>query len=293
MPSFSGWAGVLSTNFNVIRGVAMRFIYLDEAGISGPEPVTVIAAIIVEADIQRAEVFRNMANIVRSRVLLEHRPTFIFHAKDIFGGGGVFDRKQFSLDNRLEIIAELAKIPKSLNVPICFSYRHRNFGKGQTSDIPKVEIDDYFIALVQVIAYANSYIRLNCPNEVGVVVSENNNELRRRASRVNSFLANREMAAHAPESLRQHLPVTNLVGPVYFAEKHEEPLLQIADTCAFIVRRFVSGQSNGEKLMSALRDGHEQQIDPRAVMNGVFGIWPPIDINGQATKMPPSGMYES
>lgn len=222
----------------------MRFIYLDEAGISGPEPVTTIAAIIVEADVQRAKVFRGMADLVRSRVPPEHWRTFIFHAKDIFGGDKVFNRDRFSRDYRLGVITNLAYLPICLDVPICFTYRHRNFGEGQTPDKPKVETDDYLIALLQTIAYASSYMRLNCPNEVGVVVSENNNEFRRRASRVNSLLANQEMAANAPESLRQYLPITNLAGPVYFAEKHEEPLLQIADACAFILRRFASRHVN-------------------------------------------------
>jgi len=273
--------------------VAVRLIYLDEAGISGPEPVTTIAAIIIEADVQRAEVFRSMANIVHSRVPPEHRRTFVFHAKEIFGGGKIFDRERFNLDYRLGIIAELASLPNRLNVPICFTYRHRNFGEGQTLNKPKVETDDYFIALLQTIVFASSYIRLNCPNEIGVVISENNNEFRRRASRLNSFLANREAAADAPGWLRQHLPVTNLAGPVYFAEKHEEPLLQIADACAFILRRFASRQSHGEKLMSVLQGDHTPQIDPRVVMNGGFGLWPVTDINGRATEMPPGGMYES
>jgi hypothetical protein len=40
-------------------------------------------------------------------------------------------------------------------------------------------------------------------------------------------------------------PVDRIVDTVYFAEKDEAPLLQIADACAFCFRRYLAGQKYG------------------------------------------------
>ena len=48
------------------------------------------------------------------------------------------------------------------------------------------------------------------------------------------------------------MPITHIVGPVHFAKKQEEPHLQIADGCAYAIRRYMSKLSYGQELMQAL-----------------------------------------
>jgi hypothetical protein len=46
--------------------------------------------------------------------------------------------------------------------------------------------------------------------------------------------------------------VSRIRMPIHFVEKHEEPLIQIADACAFGFRRFLSEQDHGGDFAQAI-----------------------------------------
>lgn len=66
-----------------------RDIYLDESGISGHEPIAVVAGVIVDRDLHWLPVQRYIDDLIREYIPEEHRAGFIFHAKLSFGGVGV------------------------------------------------------------------------------------------------------------------------------------------------------------------------------------------------------------
>jgi hypothetical protein len=49
--------------------------------------------------------------------------------------------------------------------------------------------------------------------------------------------------------------ISRIRMPIHFVEKRDEPLLQIADACAFGLRRFLSDQSHGQDFASAIIGG--------------------------------------
>lgn len=105
----------------------MRLVYIDEAGISDPaqEPFLTVVGVILNADNQFAAVENKLRSIVARRIPAEFQDGFVFHAKDLFNGGGkVFSRKAglFTLDQRLSIADELAAIPKKLNIPLAAGF---------------------------------------------------------------------------------------------------------------------------------------------------------------------------
>ena len=78
----------------------MRFIYLDESGISAKERVAVVAGIIVDADKQLKSVEKHVESIIADYVPEKYQEGFSFHATDLFHGGGrtPFDRRYFPIE---------------------------------------------------------------------------------------------------------------------------------------------------------------------------------------------------
>lgn len=93
----------------------VRFIYLDEAGISAHEPVTVVAGIIVHADTEWRLAEQGM-NEVLEAVPERYRDGFIFHATSIWSDPKL--REGWSKDDRLGLLHAMMALPRKLNIPI-------------------------------------------------------------------------------------------------------------------------------------------------------------------------------
>src|SRR5215204_1657970 len=99
----------------------VRLVYVDEAGISNRrhEPFLVVAAAIVDADKKLIALERHFDKLVERHIPEEHRGEFVFHATELFNGGGkVFKRPlpneqnpQWPIERRLKIADDLADIP--------------------------------------------------------------------------------------------------------------------------------------------------------------------------------------
>ena len=73
----------------------MRLIYMDESGISNPEqePWLVVVAVAIDADKKLTPVERPLDSLVRRFIPQQHQESFVFHAKELFNGGGeIFKR---------------------------------------------------------------------------------------------------------------------------------------------------------------------------------------------------------
>jgi len=105
----------------------VRLVSVDEAGISNKaqEPVLVVAAVIVDADKQFVALERQIDNIVARHIPQEHQAGFVFHASQLFNGGGkIFtrDNAAWPLEKRLAIADELAAIPARFHLPLTMTF---------------------------------------------------------------------------------------------------------------------------------------------------------------------------
>ena len=98
----------------------MRFVFLDEGGISSHEPVAVVAGVVVQADEQLIPLERALERLKRKHIPEEHWDDFVFHAKEIWSGTGkIFgDRDAWTLDRRLFILRDLIRVIKKLDLPV-------------------------------------------------------------------------------------------------------------------------------------------------------------------------------
>src|SRR5581483_8259284 len=105
----------------------VRFIYLDESGISAKERVTVVAAIIVNADKELKAVQEHIDTIISDYVPEKYQEGFSFHAKDLFHGSGrtPFDRRHFPLDWARTALKRLLLVPGTFGLPIIYGFAEK------------------------------------------------------------------------------------------------------------------------------------------------------------------------
>ncbi len=60
-----------------------------------------------------------------------------------------------------------------------------------------------------------------------------------------------------PKLLQKYSPITRIRDTVHFAEKAESPALQIADICAFVIKRYLAGARDGDRFYRILAGTHE------------------------------------
>jgi hypothetical protein len=220
----------------------VRFVFLDEGGISQHEPVAVVAGVIVHGDEQLVPLEKELNNLIAKHIPEEHRDGFVFHAKDIWSGTGrVFgDRQRWTLDRRLVILRALARIPRKLDIPIVFeSYRKDDLKnqpdlKDKTLTAHEMSIGVHAIAFSGCTLRIEEYMRAFFPSEVAQIVAEDNDQARKMIKEVHQRF---RRADKLPELQKIGLiPLQHIRGSVHFADKNESAPLQIADLCAFLIR---------------------------------------------------------
>jgi hypothetical protein len=88
--------------------------------------------------------------------------------------------------------------------------------------------------------------------EVAMMIYENTNHARKLLREVHNSLkldAAGKLPLLANWPLKEFLPVTRIVDTAHFADKADTCMLQIADACAFAVRRHMSRAPHGKELV--------------------------------------------
>src|SRR5258706_338524 len=100
-----------------------RFVYLDEAGISGKqEPWLVVGGVLVDGDTQLDDLYREIEVVSERHLPQDYRDEdIILHAGDLYGGNGHFDEGRdpyWTMEKRHAVLADLAKIPDKTDILI-------------------------------------------------------------------------------------------------------------------------------------------------------------------------------
>lgn len=243
----------------------VRFIYMDEAGISSSEPVIVVAAIIVDADRQ----WRRLESCVqdlRDHLGKTHEigDDFVFHAKDLFHGGRKFPREKWTLQERIEILRRLVSIPRELSVPVVYGHHLRSVPKlpASPTDPAKSQVErDQRASFYLCVIGSEKFMRSEAgKNEVATIVAEDNHQVRATLKKAQKLLSSKRALEVVPAALHDALPISRIVDTVHFASKSEAILLQIADACAYVITRYLSGGTHGEDLYLALTGGIKPHV---------------------------------
>jgi Protein of unknown function (DUF3800) len=247
----------------------MRLIYVDEAGTSTREPVTIVVGLVINPDTQWLSTASRVEQVL-SAVPSQFRSNFIFHATEIWNDHKF--REIWSREDRKKILCDMMSIPYHMGIGISYAaVRRKSDGlRADTGVLAGLSKEKFHhtIAFGFCIAMADYFIRESgITNELATVVAEDVPKMRDQLKNFVSLL--RTNAITIPEDATPYsegnpanlltrertLRVQRVIDTVHFAAKKEAYLLQLADACAFGLRRFFSDESEGEDFATAIAGG--------------------------------------
>src|SRR5580700_9923761 len=160
----------------------MRNIYTDEAGTSSVEPISVVAALIVNPDVHWFPVMRRLRQIWDQHIPSEYRHEnkhklhndFTFHAKRVSDGTKY---PRWNEEGRRALLQAMMALPSEFEIPICVAAVKR--GAFDWSGWPEKERkrmtpakSDHMIAFTACVGEANKVVRTEYKDELAQVISD-------------------------------------------------------------------------------------------------------------------------
>jgi Protein of unknown function (DUF3800) len=228
----------------ILRGDRLvRVAYLDEAGTSkaDEEPYFVVAGVILAPDGQWNEVeawIRGLAiDYLGEKAYPGWGHNYCFHAKDIWHGSGDFPRQEWPLKKRMEVLEKLTKIPALFNLPIVYSFskkselvRKLGIGSMKNNDVPKGVHANNFIRVAKSI---DLWMIENTENEVIMLVAEDTDKPKKALIEGCHAMYVDRSVDRTPGAFQAE----RIIEQVSFIKKHQSAVLQLADICAFVIKR--------------------------------------------------------
>ena len=241
----------------------MRFIYVDEAGTSKNEPNFVACGVITDPDECYLSVRQYYFDL--SNDLFPEWEGFgdsvIFHAKDIWHGVGHWDRSKWSKRDRMNILKRLVQVPVLFQLPLCFSILEKADAAKSIKTAPNTTpkqrekllarsiYSHGFHGMLQV---ADWWMTKNCPSELAQVVAEDISDVKGAMAMFFSGMQKQDhdIAEDMPAASEPNWFVTErFVDTINYVTKNKSPMLQVADTFAFLVRRKLGGCAEAASLI--------------------------------------------
>jgi hypothetical protein len=227
----------------------MRFIYIDESGIDRRDRKTIVAGVLVRPDAHWRAVASRLEQLREEFIPTHLHERFVFHATDTYSGRGVVGA--LSVARRKALMEAVLAIPMEFDLQVAFGFADR-----RDEDDPAIS---HLMSFACCLKAANDLIRVNMSPEIGVAVVEDNAAMRRHLKGMSNFLRKEEL----PDILAKH-PFDAIPDQIHFASKREAVMLQIADHCAFALKRCALRQKDGDALFQAL--------DPAVTDQSIFNL---------------------
>jgi uncharacterized protein DUF3800 len=222
----------------------VRIVYFDEAGTSDArtEPFLVVVAVIIR-DKHWLAIERAAHDIVNRLVPEKMRQEFEFHACDLFAGNTKgFQRNARDKEIRFEILKSFLTIVRDFKLPIIYTVH----------DKERLPIRDWQEMTVhrelgrQLCAgYVESWlVKKTRGRDVAMLISDVVHSDNKREEKLikRYLLRNRKWPMFATMG-----PVLeHVVDTIHFADSRESIGLQIADACAFFIKRHYMNESHAD-----------------------------------------------
>jgi hypothetical protein len=247
----------------------VRLVYLDEAGLSKPseEPFLVVAGIIIDADSKLTAIQRHLERIAVRNIRSESLDGFVFHAKEIFNGGGkVFKREksnfvgpvEWPLARRLELADEIARIPAKFDLPVAIGFIDREtflteYGVAEKyHSTPGRTVLEHVIAFTQASVMVEQWMREHASDEVCLLISEDNDQARSMIRSAQNFYQDpkKVVTIRDYKEVSLHFPFRKIKeDPLFQPKKRSHPTI-IADFCAYVFKKFLMQDANYRQFLA-------------------------------------------
>jgi hypothetical protein len=239
----------------VLRGASpLRFVYLDEAGVSAPQPVVVVAGLIVHADKHWRRLHARL-NELAQKCFPDGIPEgFFFHADDIMQGNKPFEREKWQLPKRLAVLQSLLSIAMEVQVPVAYGYIRKK-PEWTLPDPRDAEAWYHTCAFGFCAMAAEDFMRTEAwQHEVATLVAEHRQNSPRHIKYRHKMMASDSSPLHDIGGFRRLLPFRCIVDTPHFVAKTEAPLIQLADAYAFAITKLLAKRAHAETFCPPLTE---------------------------------------
>lgn len=230
-------------------------IFLDAAGTSNPkhEPYVVIAGVIIHGDQHWKAIGDHLSALADKYAPPDRRKNFAFHATELFSGGKVFPRDKYSKEWRWAVLDEIVAIPKRFGIPVVWGHVPRKDvepgGPLSAHDGLKPVIQAQLLCFVTAMGAADKWMVANADNEIATAVMENDHETRSIVEFTHRAITDPSLEVHSQPELN----LSRIVYPIHFERKTDSSALQVADACAFALKRIVMGTPECSRFVEPLQ----------------------------------------
>lgn len=239
----------------------MRLIYLDEAGVSNKaqEPWLVVGGVIVDADRQLVALERKLTELRDVYIPEEKREGFIFHATELFNGGGrVFNRKlgQWPLEKRLEIAERIASLPRRLHLRLVYGFLNRHEFSAKFSKMNYGTTDEtaaaHVTAFITCCMHVERYMRVKKSGEIAMLIVEDTQRAKKLITLAHEEYQDPRRRIGRSEEERKFFPYRRIKASPLFENKTQSLSLQLADFCAYVMKKKLMRDSRYDKYIEMM-----------------------------------------
>ena len=205
----------------------MRVIYVDESGHSNNEKIAMVAGVILDPD-RKWRLLDGAIQALKAEVPEQYRDNFVFHATDLEGGGRY--RAEWPDEERWALLNKLLELPRQHQVPIVFGFFEKP-DVVQTIRGHARSLVVHALSFAMCLKAVDSYMENEASGELAMLVAEQREEARRAIEETQRMMQHRQAKDFLPALLTK--PISHIKSTPSFATKQDEPLLQLADACAF------------------------------------------------------------
>jgi hypothetical protein len=242
-------------------------IYVDEAGISAGEPVSVVAAIVVRGAEDMARIQDALTHVKR-HLPAGMREGFVFHASDLFHRQKGTPSARLSGEARGLILKELVAIPRMLTIPVALGYVRRGEPSSERTRRNRARVE-HMAAFGSCLLSAARFMNHFAQGELAEVIAEDCRDMRGLLREMPTQLR----GPSVPADWTSGISVDCIPGPVQFVGKGDAPPLQLADACAYAIRRHIGGLRHGAALFHCFMGSPFTTADLQAPLGHVLHVW--------------------
>jgi Protein of unknown function (DUF3800) len=203
----------------------------------------------------------------------------------LFNGSKRFDKTAWPLPVRLAILDELADIPRHFNLPVFHCSIDRVAASahfGEPCGTPAFERAAHAYAYFYCSLQVETFLRTAAPDEVALMIAEDREQVRRMLKYAHNINRGRiKEAAFVHEVIKEgkdpilsdnSFPFDHVIESIQFAQKSDSSLLQIADICAFAIKRWIMRKPHAERLFAPISRNFIYQNMPIGLGEGVQSV---------------------
>lgn len=225
----------------------VRIVYVDESGRGNvrDEPYFVVAAAITSPDHHWRKLRQHYVDLANDFFATstdddERIDEYVFHAKDVWHGSGDFSRDQYSVHERIKLMESLANVPALYGITICFGIIDKAAIRQSFERENPPWAASHSIAYAKAMQQVDTWMKKNCgEDEVASVKAEDTDSVKKTIEAFHEGLLKRDpYDAYYDQGL---FKTERIIDGVDFTKKANSPVLQIADHCAWLARRRLTG----------------------------------------------------